>query len=336
MLIRLMKKFLAPIAFALLILAACNRDDGDFEVEIPDFNFPQTHTFQAKLSSYAIFQGTPSELVPVEGFEFLELSSVLFSDYAHKQRLVKIPEGTQMTKLSDGSIDFPEGTILTKTFFYYNDERDPNLGKRIIETRLLIKENEVWNVATYVWNKAQTEASLVMNGLDLPISWITSSGSNESTVYHVPTKNECMTCHQSNASMSPLGPTLLHLNRDVSRDGSTINQISYLQSLGLMSDFALDQLETMVDYKDLGASLEDRARAYLEMNCAHCHNPDAWSTPAEKNFNFRHDVPFDHTGILSGKDRIQNNVNNGEMPFIGTTMLDKEGVALLNAYIDSL
>ena len=43
---------------------------------------------------------------------------------------VKVPAGTQMTKSSDETIDFPNGTILTKTFYYYNDERDTTLGKR--------------------------------------------------------------------------------------------------------------------------------------------------------------------------------------------------------------
>jgi len=155
---------------------------------------------------------------------------------------------------------------LTKTFFYYNDERDSTLGKRVIETRLEIKENDVWNVATYVWNQNQTDAILELNGLDTPISWTDENGISRSTMYHVPTENECMTCHQSNSKIKPLGPTLLNLNRNVEKIGNTLNQITHLQNLGLLNQFSVNQIEHMVDYNDLNASLEDRGRAYLAMN----------------------------------------------------------------------
>ncbi len=281
------KKVVFAISCILIMIASCRKNDDNFEVQIPDFNFPQTISFESNLSAYDIFQGSLSKLVPSEGFELLELSSALFTDYAHKQRLVRVPEGTSITKLSDGSLDFPDGTILTKTFFYFNDERDTSLGKQIIETRLEIKENGTWNIATYLWNDSQTDATLKLEGQDSPVSWINSQGNKRSTLYHVPTQNECMTCHQSNSTMSPIGPTLLNLNKTVNRNGTELNQLAHLQSLGLLEQFSVTDIPQMVDYKDLNASLSDRGRAYLAMNCAHCHNPSAWNTPAEKDFDFR-------------------------------------------------
>lgn len=324
------------IGLILLTISACRKNDDDFEVQIPDFNFPQTISFESNLSAYNIFEGTASNLIPSEDFELLELSSALFTDYAHKQRLVKVPEGTSIAKLSDGSLDFPDGTILTKTFFYFNDERDTSLGKRIIETRLEIKESGTWNIATYLWNESQTDATLKLDGQDTPVSWINSQGNNRSTLYHVPTQNECMTCHQSNSTLSPIGPTLLNLNKTVNRNGTELNQLAHLQSLGLLEQFSVTDIPQMVDYNDLNASLSDRGRAYLAINCAHCHNPQAWNIPAAKNFDFRHEIPFELTGIQNGKDKISRNVLNQEMPFIGTTMMDEEGVALLIEYLNSL
>lgn len=324
------------IGLILLTISACRKNDDDFEVQIPDFNFPQTISFESNLSAYNIFEGTASNLIPSEDFELLELSSALFTDYAHKQRLVKVPEGTSIAKLSDGSLDFPDGTILTKTFFYFNDERDTSLGKRIIETRLEIKESGTWNIVTYLWNESQTDATLKLDGQDTPVSWINSQGNNRSTLYHVPTQNECMTCHQSNSTLSPIGPTLLNLNKTVNRNGTELNQLAHLQSLGLLEQFSVTDIPQMVDYNDLNASLSDRGRAYLAINCAHCHNPQAWNIPAAKNFDFRHEIPFELTGIQNGKDKISRNVLNLEMPFIGTTMMDEEGVALLIEYLNSL
>ena len=332
-----MKKVVFAIVCILIVIASCRKNEfDDRKVEIPEFNFPQTISFESNLSAYNIFEGTPSNLVPSEGFEILELSSALFTDYAHKQRLVKVPEGTSITKIADGSLDFPDGAILTKTFFYFNDERDTSLGKRIIETRLEIKESGIWNIATYLWNESQTDATLKLEGHDTQVSWTNSQGNNLSTLYHVPTQNECMTCHQSNSTMSPIGPTLLNLNKTVNRNGVEINQLAHLQTLGLFEQFSVTDVPRMVDYKDLNASITERGRAYLAMNCAHCHNPKAWNIPAEKDFDFRHEIPFELTGIQNGKDKISRNIINQEMPFIGTTMMDEEGVSLLIEYLNSL
>ncbi|MEO1417400.1 MAG: hypothetical protein AAFW00_19090 [Bacteroidota bacterium] len=326
------------LGWLMLVLTACSsfNDRPRGEVTIPDFNFPQTLVFEQNLSSYQLFEGTPADLTPAEDVHLLELSSVLFTDYAHKQRLVKLPEGRQMTRQSEGSIDFPDGTILTKTFYYYNDERDRDLGKRIIETRLLIKENATWNIATYLWNEAQTEATLTLDGVDTQVSWTSSEGNNLSTLYHVPTQNECMVCHQSYERMSPLGPTLRNLNRSVERNGMPLNQIAHLQAVSVMNDFAVDQVPKMPDYKDTGAPLSERGRAYFAMNCAHCHNPGAWEASAERDFDFRYETPFDQTGILFERDRIEEALRDQEMPFIGTTLLDQEGVDLVIAYMESL
>ncbi len=318
------KSVILIVGLIFLFNISCNKEEFNRDIEIPDFNFPKTIVFEDSLSAYNIFEGNPADLTPSDEFELLELSSVLFTDYSHKQRLVKIPAGTQMTKSSDETIDFPNGTILTKTFFYYNDERDTTLGKRIIETRLEIKENDVWNVATYIWNQNQTDAILELNGFDTPISWVDENGIGRSTMYHIPTENECMTCHQSNSKMTPLGPTLLNLNRNVERNGNCLNQITHLQNLGLLNQFSVDHIRQMVDYNDLNASLEDRGRAYLAMNCAHCHNPNSWERSAEREFDFRYETPLSEAGIFYEAEKIKRALQDREMPLIGTTMLDEE------------
>lgn len=305
-------------------------------VVIPDFNFPKTIVFADSLSAYNVFQGIPSELVPSADFELLELSSSLFTDYSHKRRLVKLPNGAQLTRLDDNSIAFPDGTILTKNFFYYTDERDPSLGKNIIETRLLIKESDKWNAATCRWNETQTAATLELNGFDKQVTWINSIGSNRSTLYKIPTENQCMTCHQSNSTMTPLGPTILNLNRTVERNGANVNQLSHMQVIGILNNFSVGQAPHMFDYNNLNESLEERGRSYLAMNCAYCHNPSAWDIPAGKDFDFRFETSLQGSGIPAGKDRISRNMVNQEMPFIGTTILDEEGVALILEYIESL
>lgn len=145
-----------------------------------------------------------------------------------------------------------------------------------------------------------------------------------------------LTCHQSNSKMTPLGPTLLHLNRIVERNGNSLNQITHLQNLGLLNNFSIDEIGQMVNYNDLNSSLEERGRAYLAMNCAHCHNPNSWERSAEREFDFRYDTPLHTAGILFEEEKIKRALQDREMPLIGTTMLDKEGVNLIIEYLDNL
>lgn len=335
-----MRKVLIIVGTGLVFLIAIACIDTthsyDDDVVVPEFNLPKTVVFEKKLSAYNIFDGSPTDLIPTSDFHLLELSSTLFTDYARKQRLVKIPAGTQLTNLGDNSLGFPDGTILVKTFYYYHDERDPSLGKRIIESRLLIKENDTWNTATYIWNEAQTDATLELDGFDTQVSWINNNGNSNSILYHIPNQNECFTCHQSNATLTPLGPTPRNLNRSVRRNEEHINQINHLQSIGLLDDFQIGELSTIVDYKNLEASLSERARAYLAMNCAHCHNPSGWKKSNQRRFDFRYEIPLDQTGILYKKEKISRTMMNGRMPFIGTTILDKEGISLIVDYLKSL
>lgn len=319
-----------------LTIIACTERWSDFEVMIPDFNFPKSIIFEDSLSAYKIFEGEPTDLIPSDEFEFLELSSVLFTDYAYKQRLVKVPEGTQMTKMSDGSINFPDGTILSKTFYYYVDERDPSLGKRVIETRLMIKENSIWNVATYIWNEVQQEGLLELNGKDTQVIWTDLNGDSASTLYHVPDENECIACHQSNSEMIPLGTKLRNLNRLVERKGVNINQLEHLQSINFLAGFSLNEIPEIVDYKDVSRDLSERARAYLDLNCSHCHQPDGWEESRERDFDFRYETTLSETGITTETELIIDALLEREMPFIGTTVLDKEGVDLIIDFIENL
>lgn len=145
-----------------------------------------------------------------------------------------------------------------------------------------------------------------------------------------------MTCHQSNSTMTPIGPSLRNLNRMVERNGVNLNQLSHLQAVGMLNDFDISQAPSIVNYKDKSIPLADRGRAYLAMNCAHCHNPNAWEEPAGRDFDFRYETALNETGLLFENEKVVEAVEDGEMPFIGTTILDQEGVDLVIEFIGSL
>lgn len=101
------------------------------------FKVKNNMTFPTKLSELKVYQGNMKGLMPAEGVYEYKLASSLFTDYAQKQRLVKLPVGTSMKVLDSELPNFPEETIIVKTFFYYDDERKKEEGKNIIESRVL-------------------------------------------------------------------------------------------------------------------------------------------------------------------------------------------------------
>jgi len=293
--------------------------------------------FAANLSTYNIYQGEMSDLVPSDDFQLLELSTALFTDYAEKQRLLKVPAGTMMIADGDGLPVFPDGTILVKTFYYYDDVRDPDLGKRIIETRLEIKQDNRWDIATYVWNDAQTEATLALNGLDTQVSWINNQGVSRTIAYEVPSQTQCSECHRTAQNeVIPIGPKLRNLNHEVTRFGQSVNQLQHLQTVNVLNSFDPTTIASLPSIDDPNVSLAEKGRAYLDMNCSHCHQYSTSANPTGRRLDFRYETSLANTRIMNNRYDIVGQMRRGAMPFIGTTVLDEEGFALVQEYMSSL
>ena len=324
------------LIFFLFLIPSCSKNNDDRVSEYTSIISQETINFEEKLSQYKIFKGNPSELIPNDKFEVLELNSKLFTDYSYKQRLVSIPDEKTIEKTSNGELIFPDGTILTKTFFYPYDERDWSKGKKIIETRLEIKEKNTWNIATYVWNDEQTDAFLNMDGKKVSVNWINSDGNNQKIKYEVPSSNQCVLCHQSNSEVGPIGPTLKNLNLLVKRNGLNINQLSHLQSTGFLTDFSVENIGSITNYEDPNNTLDERFKSYLFINCAHCHNPKGWEESSKKPYDFRYETSINNMGIIGREDKLYRVVNNGRMPYLGTTIKHHEGVEIINEYIKYL
>lgn len=287
-----------------------------------------------ELSGYKIFQGTPADLIPAADYELYELSSPLFTDYAEKQRLIKIPGSANLTATGNGLPDFPEGTILVKTFYYYLDKRVQNTGRKIIETRVMIKNKGLWNVGTYQWNDGQTEAYLIKSGAEKTVNYIDENGRNRAISYHIPGNRECATCHNSKGRVIPIGPKIRNLNFEVLRNGRSQNQLTYLQTEGIFAPVNPAAFGALPDYKDPAFSLEQRARAYLDINCAHCHNSQGFASSIRYRLDY--ETSLEHSKIKAGKNAIHHFMEKGLMPKIGTTVVDEEGVALIKKYLDTL
>jgi uncharacterized repeat protein (TIGR03806 family) len=275
-----------------------------------------------------------SDLKPASGIEILELASTLFTDYAEKQRLLKIPEGKQVVMDGDGLPIFPDGTLLAKTFYY---SKTKNGVRQIIETRLLIFKENTWSAATYRWNEEQTDAELLTEGAVVPIDFTDQLGGHRSIQYAIPSQNDCSSCHRSNDKLTPLGPKVRNLNTVVKREGTSQNQLLYLIHKKMLKSADISQFAALPSYSDSTGTISLRTRAYFEMNCAHCHQPSGLG--GKTSLNLEYTTPFNETGINYNKQNIlmrMSTMGEFHMPKKGTTIVDDEGLALVKDYILSL
>ncbi|WP_343524176.1 hypothetical protein [Pedobacter sp.] len=290
--------------------------------------------FKAKLSSYQLFKGEMAALKPNDGVEIFELASTLFTDYAEKLRLIKLPKGKQMVLNGTGLPIFPEGTMIAKTFYY---SKVAKKGRKIIETRLLILHQSKWNVATFRWNEAQDEANLIADGADLPIDFKGLDGKRRKISYHIPARQECGSCHRQNDVIIPIGPKARNLNFRVERGGENINQLIYLMQRKVIKKRKIDSLIHLPNDHDNSVPVAQRARAYMDINCAHCHQAGGFAGNTTLNLDYGTDL--ERTGIRFNKSNIvirTNQMGEFHMPKLGTTVIDSEGVALIRKYISGL
>ncbi len=248
--------------------------------------------FLSEWNQLAIRDG---QLVTLDGVTPYTLNSALFTDYAHKLRTVWLPDGSAAAMGNpDETFDFPVGTVITKTFYYpigdgtadvsltEADDASPatplELGDvQLIETRVLVRRDDGWHAFPYVWNDAENEASLERTGDVQALAAVSDNGTETSLIYEVPNVNQCANCHATDhgtGQIQPIGPKARHLNGAVDYGAGLEPQLEYWQEAGLLTDApAATDMPSAVMWQDETAPLEQRARTYLDINCAHCHSP---------------------------------------------------------------
>ncbi|MFZ9661071.1 MAG: hypothetical protein ACO29O_04260, partial [Chitinophagaceae bacterium] len=183
--------------------------------------------YPEKLSAFGFFKNEMKMQLPEDGVVPYALATPLFSDYAEKLRFVRVPKGS-FALFNDSTVfDFPIGTALIKTFYFPIDFRNPNKGRRLMETRVLLHENKGWVALPYIWNADQTDAILSVAGETLQASYIDGKGKKKSYEYLVPNVNQCKGCHNRSEQMMPIGPSARQLNHEIQLGENRSNQLEF-------------------------------------------------------------------------------------------------------------
>jgi len=343
---------------AALTFVACSDDgaDGPHAVTPAPVGAPWK-----TLGEWHLFVDVTTQ-APSDGVHAYNVTSPLYSDYASKHRFFWLPDGTTIAYHADTIWKLPVGAIAVKTFAYPIDARDPSKGERLLETRLLVHEPSGWVPHTYVYEADGKTATRKVAGAIIPVSWIDASGAVRTNDYVVPNTNECQECHAKAPDTELLGLKTAQLEGLPRVDGKSLVDVFAAEGLFDVAPGAERLAYHAPD--DTSASLSDRARAYLDANCAHCHNPAGDASSKALYLDWAHTDPATNPSVNWGTCKVPTSAGGAtcgyafdvvpgdaehsimicrmmatrgefQMPPIGRRLVHDEGIALIRAWIDS-
>jgi uncharacterized repeat protein (TIGR03806 family) len=307
-----------------------------------------------QLSETGLFTSLNS-LTPASGLIEYELNLPFWSDGALKKRFIALPDGARIT--FSRPWQFPVGALLIKHFELELTEGVASSARRL-ETRLLVRLESGWQGFTYRWLPDESDAVLLNSRETETITVALPGGGSRAQIYEYPSPTDCLVCHNDAAGFA-LGVNVLQLNRDFPYPAATDNQLRSWNHIQLFDrDIGdADQYRRLSALGDDSASLEDRARAYLQVNCASCHQPGG---PAPTALDLRIDTVLADTGaldespsagdlglddprIIAPGDHLRSvlwqrmtRLDGNRMPPIGSHVVDEVAVALIGDWIDTL
>jgi len=325
---------------------------GLWEIILP----PAEEFPPANLADAQVFSDLSTQ-TPAAGVVPYEVNAPFWSDGTTKTRFIRLPSGKRIDFASSGPWIFPDETLLIKNFYLDLVRGDP-ASRRIIETRFLIKRvgDPGWDGYSYLWNEAGTDATLLADSTTVayviddpqdPVGFFLQE-------YYFPARQDCEVCHTKGAGYV-LGVHTAQLHSDAEQ-----NQLHSLAQQGLFTgDLPADlsSLPHLPNPFDPSVPLDQRARSYLEVNCAPCHRPESvgrtiidlrYDTPlAETNtvgaFPTLGDIGEPEALILSpGEPQLSTlylrllTLGTFRMPPLASSIIDERGADLIAKWIASM
>lgn len=351
----------------------------------PGFYAPDE--YPERLSEWDLLYKRGDSLVLGNDVHVYDINMPLFSDYAGKFRTLWLPPNTKLTPRPDGQpgFSYPVGAIISKTFFYQqasiaspeallteatitkkprviktstyrSDGGALNLtGHLPIETRLMVNHEDGWHAVSYQWH--EDEAYLAITGAIVPLSL-----QDRAFSYLIPSRNQCAGCHATNHTTGKLLPIGLHQSQlqRMSPENADLAQLQAWQQRGWLTTAANTNQQVMPSWEQSDANIQDLARAYLDSNCGHCHNPNG---PADTSaLDLSHANKNQESlgvckppiaagrgsgghlyGIVPGAPdasilvyRLASTNLSSRMPEVGRSLEHTEGVALVSQWIASM
>ena len=371
------------LALCTVVLCACAAEDPASRVRFHNEPYP-THLSEWNLFTVKDHFAFSSGVIPYD------LNIELFSDYAQKLRTLYIPPGHTARYNAETPFEFPTGTIVSKSFFYFvhdsnarlllNAEWDGNpknlVGRdiRLVETRLLVRQEHGWDTLPYIWHGDDATLSISGDLLSLKTNQPAAMrDSGERTVqtgsgelhYLVPSRNQCASCHATNHTTGlnkPIGLKARHLNKAGAI--GTENQLAALSNEGRLTGLPTKNIPKAASWsrswREDPNNLDHLARSYLDINCGHCHNPQGAADTSGLLLDYhtknRRQMGVCKPPIAAGRGsggllysivpgkpeesiltfRMQTTDPGAMMPELGRALVHEDGVDLIRTWVASL
>jgi putative heme-binding domain-containing protein len=333
--------------------------------------------FPTRLSETGLFTSTKRH-EPAPGVVAFSINAEQWADHATAERFVALPNHSSI-KAYDAPVSvgdnffrrpifFPADGVLAKTLSIEMERGNPK-SRRRLETQILHFEGMDCHGYTYRWNQEQSDAELVPAGGGeelLAIKDPQAPGGQRKQTWRFHSRAECMQCHNPWTGYA-LGFNLPQLNKQDDYDTVRADQLETLKHIGILTPLHQIQekdrpgwknpIPRLVEPFEPGATLEERARAYLHANCSHCHQLGAGGTA---DIELRFDVPLNQAKII-GVRPVQggfdipgaqivaagnpyrsalfyrmSKLGRGRMPHLGSEIVDERGLGLLRAWIEQI
>jgi putative heme-binding domain-containing protein len=288
--------------------------------------------FPRTLGETGLFTSVADE-IPASGVIPYEIRAPRWADGARGRRWIAFPNRDRI-QFFDKERDWPRESVWPKDSVLANTL---SLGDRKLETQILHFDGQSWNGYSYVWNDTQQDALLApAEGLTLDLG--------AGRKWKISPRAACVSCH------NPWAGYVLTIST------AELKDLEHLRSLGVLPQ-AMPRLKPLADPDDEAASLDDRARSYLAVNCAHCHR---FGAGASTRIDLRLDIGLGDMRVLGVRPTLggfglldpyvvcggdpgrsvllfrTSKLGQGRMPHIGSEVVDEAGLRLLGRWIRSL
>lgn len=261
----------------------------------------------ATLSATGIFDDVRT-LTPTPGLIPYDVNVPQWADGARLRRFLAVPHGgarkldpqkEQVGFSEQGAFALPEGSVVVQHIDLPLDERDA-ARTRPLETRVLIRQadGDFYGLA-YRWRDDGSDADLLEQGRTEEITVTSKDGARQTRDWTLPSRGDCLRCHTPNVG-SVLALSARQLHRSFVYESREADQLTTWSRIGVFREpiprSKLAALPRLSPPGDTSASLEERARSYLDANCAYCHNPGG----VQALFDARYATPLSEQKLIDG------------------------------------
>jgi putative heme-binding domain-containing protein len=286
-------------------------DDAAGELYFLDYDHGTVHTlerntgrgrnkdFPTNLSETGLFASVKDQ-VPAPGVLPFQINARQWQDGATAEYWVALPGTSGVVVYPEEGkpipsqvywhkfrLHFPKDAVLVKTISLTTGAGEA-AKPRWVETQLLHFDGLDWRGYTFAWRDDQSDADLVPVAGSEKVFQVPDKvhpGGKREYVWPFLSRTQCMQCHNQWPQYA-LAFNLAQLNREVpDGHGGRAQQLVRLSELGYLRRKSLtDKDEPPYDatlaaqedalpdpFRPSSGSQAERARAYLHVNCSHCH-----------------------------------------------------------------